>query len=712
MLQQRKIPSVELTIALSAMEGERPQKLRKLNNFKRNIPFCSQRALSAILELVEKEGVPELHNEKQLKEASRAELAKMCHYGPIFEEKVAKTVDGGTTTLLFLNLLSYLAASFAQGGGFADLLERCHKSCPSSYAKPWHGIFYSDEVHPGNQLSSTTRKTWAVYFSFREFGQSTLSKEDAWITLMIKRSTEVSALEASIGQCFKLILEHMFTSEWGNPCHGVLLKQEDKSLKLYWTIGMFLQDGSAQKHTFGNKQDSGSRICLQCKNIFNCSATAEAGEEEGGTISSKFLTKASLDLASDKEVLDSWQRMKEREGKVSKEDWRKWQQAAGIKFSQQALLLSNSLLEQKLLQPCTQYTHDWMHGMCSQGVLCAIVFLLLKSLAEGALPNVWHLLHGYLEAWQYPASQKSTRAHRLFTQHAIAGHKAQTFKCQASEMLSLVRPLTYFVKTMVMPHGASGPQCQCFLAWAEVLEMLVALASLRPEPPTLLAKIEKALSLTVAAGWEDHMKPKFHWSLHYSSAYATHGMLPACWSLERKHKSIRKWGGNMCNTVAYERGLLEEVTCEHFATLVQPGTFESKVSLVKAHNATKKLRAFLEAENVISSGQTCLTSFACKLSSGAMPSKKDVVLHQPVLGSTLPFSAGEVQLFVQLDNTILALLEPLGFLSSCQRTRSVQWRRPKEGLYMLPAEAILAPVMWTASKAGVVTTLLPPNIVL
>ena len=303
------------------MEGERPQKLRKLNNFKRIIPFCSQSALSAILDLVEKEGVPELHNEKQLKEASRAELAKMCHYGPILEQKVARTVDGGTTTLLFLNLLSYLTATFAQGGGFADLLERCHQSSPSSYARPWHGIFYSDEVHPGNQLSSTTRKTWAVYFSFKEFGQATLSKEDAWVTLLIKRSTEVSSLEASIGQCFKLILEHMFTSEWGNPCHGVLLKQQEKSLKLYWTVGMFLQDGSAQKHTFGNKQDSGSRICLHCKNIFSCSGSALAESE--GTISSKFLTKASLDLATNQEVLDAWQRMKKREGKVTKDEWKK-----------------------------------------------------------------------------------------------------------------------------------------------------------------------------------------------------------------------------------------------------------------------------------------------------------------------------------------------------------------------------------------------------
>ena len=82
-----------------------------------------------------------------------------------------------------------------------------------------------------------------------------------------------------------------------------------------------------------------------------------------------------------------------------------------------------------------------------------------------------------------------------------------------------------------------------------------------------------------------------------------------------------------------------------------------------------------------------------------MPSKKDVVLRQPVLGSNLPFSAGEVQLFAQ------ALLEPLCFLSSCRRTRSAQWRRGKEGLYMLPAEAILAPVVWTASKADVVYNL-------
>jgi len=72
--------------------------------------------------------------------------------------------------------------------------------------------------------------------------------------------------------------------------------------------------------------------------------------------------------------------------------------------------------------------------------------------------------------------------------------------------------------------------------------MLVALPTLKPEPESLRATVEEALSLTVAAGWEAYMKPKFHWAMHYSSAYATHGMLPACWSLERKHKSIRKWG--------------------------------------------------------------------------------------------------------------------------------------------------------------------------
>jgi len=58
--------------------------------------------------------------------------------------------------------------------------------------------------------------------------------------------------------------------------------------------------------------------------------------------------------------------MKKREGKVTKEEWKKWQQAAGRQ---------DALLAQKLLQPCTQYTHDWMHVMCSQGVhYCLFAF--------------------------------------------------------------------------------------------------------------------------------------------------------------------------------------------------------------------------------------------------------------------------------------------------------------------------------------------------
>ena len=150
-------------------------------------------------------------------------------------------------------------------------LQTSQQSCPSSYAKPWHGIFYSDEVPPGNQLSGPKEKP-ALCISHLENGPATLSKEDAWVILMIKRSSEVSALEANIGQCFRLILE-------GNPCHGALLKQQDKSLKLYWTVGMFLQDGSAQKHTFGNKHDSGGRMRLHCKNIFSCSGSALAKQK-------------------------------------------------------------------------------------------------------------------------------------------------------------------------------------------------------------------------------------------------------------------------------------------------------------------------------------------------------------------------------------------------------------------------------------------------
>ena len=104
--------------------------------------------------------------------------------------------------------------------------------------------------------------------SFLEFGAD-LSREELWTTLFISRSSLVAELDGGMAQVFKILLESIFTGPT-NPAVGLLLKGADSShLKLHFCLGMFLQDGGAQKMTFLNKQDGGSRLCQLCKNMFN-----------------------------------------------------------------------------------------------------------------------------------------------------------------------------------------------------------------------------------------------------------------------------------------------------------------------------------------------------------------------------------------------------------------------------------------------------------
>ena len=57
---------------------------------------------------------------------------------------------------------------------------------------PWSLILYTDEVTPGNALATqTSRKVYAIYYSFKEMGAAALACEDVWFCLATIRSTLV-----------------------------------------------------------------------------------------------------------------------------------------------------------------------------------------------------------------------------------------------------------------------------------------------------------------------------------------------------------------------------------------------------------------------------------------------------------------------------------------------------------------------------------------
>ena len=611
----------------------------QLQAFRQRVPFCSQAALEGILTLASTEGIPANHKRKHIRESIEKVIQAMRVYGPLLVTVTAMTVTEEPMELIFANIFSYLAGAYSASGAFADYLDLVHSQCPSSFQSPWKCIIYADEIHPGNQLAGSARKSWAVYFSFAQFGGN-LSKPELWFTLLIKRADQVAMLAANIGQCLRLILEHMFGNSHAHPHAGVLLKRASRTLKLYWSFGYFLQDGSAHKFTYSNKQDGGSRVCMACKNIF----VLQSKEDEEGSIQlAKFTKHHQLEIATDDELLQSWSRMQARKTECAKDRFKSWTQATGISFSEHALLLSSSLREQQVLKPISQWVHDYMHGLCCNGVLSWVTFLLIKAFFDNGVKDIWQKLHGFVQVWQQPAVHKCC-LQRLFDTKAVQSHRAAgKFKSSASEMLALYRVLAYYVEFCCLPHGLCTLECQSYLSWARVLDYCVAIKSLEnPDPSFPRALVEKALGDFVQAGWSSEFRPKMHWCLHFSDALRLHHQLPGVWALERKHKDVRKYGNILCNTSQWDKSMLSSLVAEHMydlemgTDLFRPGPF-----LENTRKPTKKMTAALCQLGL---GQDFLCSNSCRLASGGTVTAGDVVYLQ---STAVQYEAGQIHSFFQ-----------------------------------------------------------------
>ena len=88
-----------------------------------------------------------------------------------------------------------------------------------------------------------------------------------------------------------------------------------------------------------------------------------------------------LHLVTNQQLLDSYQRLHARHGTCTKEEFANWQQATGLSYSKYALMLNHQLLAKGLIQPVSQFCHDWMHGIL-QGTGPIVLHRTLQTFAE------------------------------------------------------------------------------------------------------------------------------------------------------------------------------------------------------------------------------------------------------------------------------------------------------------------------------------------
>ena len=147
----------------------------------------------------------------------------------------------------------------------------------------------------------------------------------------------------------------------------------------------------------------------------------------------------------------------------------------------------------------------------------------------------------------------------LFQKTMEGSIAARMFKCTASEALALCTIVRRWLRTGPMPRGQCLPACKAFLHMAEVVDLLHGAQKTHPiSKAHLFRAVEEALATCVQAGWEQNMIKKIHWLLHMPDTLERLGHLPACWTLERKHRMVSRYVSAVRNTQHYEQSLLEE----------------------------------------------------------------------------------------------------------------------------------------------------------
>ena len=670
---------------------ERPQKLRKLQQLRSEVPYVTKSALEGILTWVQKNGPVPLATAKHMREANRATLAAASAYGPVLLEQKVKMQDGSTMSMPFLNFHSFLHAAYKAGGALFDLLKEV--------TEPLGLCLYSDEVCPGNPLSGATpRKCWVVYCGLVQTKQH-LQNERAWVTLCCLRTSIVSKVEAGMSQILKIILKMIFQSEQADVLDmGILLQgppgcpdgYERKRLKM--CLSFVVQDGQAHKQCWSLKGDSGSRFCGLCKNVFSHNE-----EEEGISEVSKWTCFKNLDLNSCEEIFSSWDRMAARSGNMSAQDFKTWQQASGITFSNEAILADVSL--RNILKPTQQYKHDWMHCLMSNGVLSQGVYHMLEEM------DAWKEFHGYIAGWKIPSHWQHAGINvvNLFTEKRIAKHRnSEKFNSTASELLTILPIFCYFLQKVC--RAMLQAEAQCIRKLALLVELLQATWFTSIDADAIQRCAEESLVLWNQTNWK--MIKKHHWLLHLGEAYRKHKIMVACWTMERKHRFVSQIGAAIANTRQLEQSMMEEVTAKELQSLGNGVAFATiEFQLQKPHKLPNKFAATVKHVWPHVSLDMISTSKTAWLKYGASCSQGDVVLLK-TNSEASKWDCGKIHLHLSCAGQAIALVSLFSLKQLGEQMEYAVWEDTATKAAAVPLQHVFTPVVY-ASSGQSVTTLVP-----
>lgn len=649
----------------------------------------SDAALSRVLAALaaEPDG-PQATSRQSLARRAEQFLQAATPYGPVLTELELPLTAGGHWQWAVPNPFALL---WLMCSSCASLAEAFRKAAVGrDPTEPWRLVFYSDEATPGNLLRlDNSRKSHIFYFSFADFDHDLLSREHLWFVGGLIRSKIASKIRGGLSCIFRTLLALFFGAVHNFETTGVTLPvgPSEPPLQLLARMSCCVADEAALKALWCFKGASGQCPCMLCRNVVEPRGNLPSFDASGYIVDLRCHEPSRFDTHTDSTIWEAVDLLAHRAQRGSRAEVRATEQALGLAHAPCGLLLDQGLRQH--IRPASCVMYDWMHVFLVHGAFQTEVHLLLDKLKGIGLG--FKELHAYASTWNWPSWVRCSPKAVFNERREAACSSADTFKCAASEALSIY-PVMLHLFNAVVDAEALAPQRRSFAALCAVLDALQLVKSRGTAADQLERRAVRHFILFKEAYPDEVPKPKHHFALHMGQLHRRHNTLYACFVHERRHRSLKVHAGRVTNLSGFEKSVLIDLITTHVAMLDEKHATVSGCVLLHETSASPALQQLI-GEMLRAQADELRWSPSAAIN-GARVSRGDVVRK----GN----SCASVRGFVRSGTAALALVSPWRPID-----HTTTWEIG-EGVALLRLEDVGAPCAWAIAEGRRAYVLPPP----
>lgn len=485
---------------------------------------CSKTAIAAILATLEDDALASGSHGRPGRSEVEAAVSEHARAVTPYGLVVKQLQFPGGLSLPYVCPFALLYYMCSLSDHFAALLRE------SLSGGPGRLIMYIDEFRPGNVLRPDKgRACQCVYWTLVDFPAWFRTRDAGWMTALCARTSVVTECPGQVSGLLRALLHQFYSQDGHNLARtGLLAPFGGETFLVRASFAGFLGDEKALKEVYNVKGASGSKPCLNCKNIFV--QRAGAGVENDPYIRDLTTPRfRELDLHTDESIFEMVDMLRNGKERLTVAEFKTLQQALGLNFNADGLLFDPQI--RGIVSPATGTFWDWMHVLLSNGVAGLEVHQLLCAVRlEGiGLEDVDALVSNFI----VPKGRTGLTGN--FFQSRMRDSADGSIRAFASEFFLILPLLRFFCEEVLVPARRLQQHIRCFMLLCQIVAMCKSGNAVLSRLEELQGMIEDHHSLFVAL-YPGSVRPKLHYLLHIPDVFRRLRANVSCFVTERKHR--------------------------------------------------------------------------------------------------------------------------------------------------------------------------------